>query len=364
MRFVSRAFSIVLSRVLGFTMTLARRLVVGARQLVAPRRSLGVARVDCSCFFTNNFYVREPLEGHFEFVDRTSFARDNAAALGALAREDRERLFLTLEAEGERRRSLDARAAARRLRIAADYAPRHPRLWTLDAEAFLHPDFRALVREAKLSAAPRAGIAALCDGVFALPVFTPLFCRLLCEELDAFARSGLPCGRPNSMNAHGVLLDELGLSEGLLDPLLTDWLAPLCAARPELAAAGGGTLGGHKSFVVRYAMGGDEELSPHFDNSEVTLNVNIGRPGGFEAGELVFHGHRDDEARSQCPAAVHSWGDADVGHGVLHAGLQVHSALPITAGERLNLVMWLRSAAWRRTAGCPMCGGTDRLIAG
>ena len=45
MRFVSRAFSIVLSRVLGFTMTLARRLVVGARQLVAPRRSLGVARV-------------------------------------------------------------------------------------------------------------------------------------------------------------------------------------------------------------------------------------------------------------------------------------------------------------------------------
>ena len=31
-------------------------------------------------------------------------------------------------------------------------------------------------------------------------------------------------------------------------------------------------------------------------------------------------------------------------------------------GERLNFVIWMRSSAHRRIAGCPMCGETTRLL--
>jgi hypothetical protein len=197
------------------------------------------------------------------------------------------------------------------------------------------------------------------EGVFALPVFSERFCQLLCEELDAFGRSGLPCGQPNSMNRHGALLDELGLYPGLLDPLVREWLVPLCSQIPAFAAVGGGHLNSHKSFVVTYRIGEDEHLTEHFDNAEVTLNANLGL--SFEAGELCFYGHKD--AAKDAPSAHHAW-TAGVGHAVLHLGQQVHAALPITEGERRNLVIWMRSTAWRRENGCPMCGSTDRLLEG
>ena len=79
-------------------------------------------------------------------------------------------------------------------------------------------------------------------------------------------------------------------------------------------------------------------------------------------GELVFHGRRPrgDEPGGATPRPLwFEWGE--VGGGVLHLGQHVHSALPITQGERLNLVVWMRSACWRRTQGCPMCDRTDGL---
>ena len=94
------------------------------------------------------------------------------------------------------------------------------------------------------------------------------------------------------------------------------------------------------------------------DVAQVTLNVNLGLE--FEAGELVFYGHR--HSAGSAPVAHHDWSDAAPGHGVLHLGAQVHAALPIASGERYNFVMWLRSSTHRRVDGCPMCGQTDRLI--
>ena len=86
----------------------------------------------------------------------------------------------------------------------------------------------------------------------------------------------------------------------------------------------------------------------------MTLNVNLGH--AFSGGELAFYKlHAGDG-----PQLFHEWGE--VGHGVLHLGRQVHSALPITDGERENLVVWMRSSAWRRQHGCPMCGMHYNLL--
>ena len=285
------------------------------------------------------------------------------------------------------------------------------------------------------------------------------------------------------MNNAGVLLDELGFTPGLVEPLVNQWLQPLCATLHPLAEAGGRSLDHHKSFVVRrsrgifprrqpralsqlesaalfsvplalhpiptpahralvpaarqvrYRLGEDEQLSAHFDNSEVTVNVNLGRdfvggcaraiprgaphllaspfqhpsalsqrrgagrffgpsgrravgPSGRRAvasrlcrplvprparaglaahrrgsprarSELVFYGNHD---QAPYPTTYHEWSAAGVGHGVLHVGANVHAALPIEEGERLNLVIWMRSTDQRRVRGCPMCRKTDRLL--
>ena len=48
-------------------------------------------------------------------------------------------------------------------------------------------------------------------GVYSFPLFTDTFCRLLIEELDAIAGSGVPVQRPNSMNNYGVILNLVGM---------------------------------------------------------------------------------------------------------------------------------------------------------
>lgn len=45
-------------------------------------------------------------------------------------------------------------------------------------------------------------------------------------------------------------------------------------------------LNSHRAFVVKYNMGDDVELSYHFDNAEVTLNVCLG--SDFTGGDLYF----------------------------------------------------------------------------
>lgn len=49
---------------------------------------------------------------------------------------------------------------------------------------------------------------------------------------------------------------------------------------------GGGSLDSHKAFVVKYDMNEDLDLSYHYDNAEVTLNVSIGK--NFTDGNLYF----------------------------------------------------------------------------
>ena len=300
--------------------------------------------IDCACYYTDNFFVGTPFERHFEYHGAEAFEREHEAWLANLGEEKRSELLGRLAAEAVRRRGAPKAATARKRRIKSEYTRVHPQLWSL-REEYLHPEFVRMVRGG--GSGPRK----LADGTFALPVLSARFCELLCAELAAVRASGLPLGRPNSMNTDGVLLDELGLAEALIAPLVRDWLEPLCARLPSIAAAHSG-LDHHKAFVVRYRLGEDEQLSPHFDNAEVTLNVNLGH--AFSGGELAFEGAAGG------PQLFHAWGE--VGHGVLHLGRRVHAALPITDGERENLVVWMRSSAWRREHGCPMCGVHYNLL--
>ena len=44
-----------------------------------------------------------------------------------------------------------------------------------------------------------------------------------------------------------------------------------------------------------------------------------------------------------------------------YRGNQIHEALPITSGERWNLILWTRSSKMRKEK-CPMCQSTPDLV--
>jgi len=306
--------------------------------------------IDCSCYYTDNMFVNSPVRAHFSFVSDAQFESLYPDLLSSLTHQQRGELYDQLHAEAARRKGAAQAAEARKRLIAREYKPRWPSLWTLSIE-HLNPDFVDMVKGGTVPEKLGQG------DVYSIPVFSARFCEMLCEELDHFDASGLPMGRPNSMNNHGVLLDELGMTEGLILPLMHEWIKPLCA-RFNLFVTESEGLDHVKAFVVRYKIGEDEQLASHFDNAEVTLNINIGRR--FEGGELAFFGLRSEPRPP--PPFYHDWEDEGVGYAVLHRGQELHCALPISDGERLNLVIWMRSAAWRQSCGCPMCGSTARFL--
>ena len=69
-----------------------------------------------------------------------------------------------------------------------------------------------------------------------------------------------------------------------MDPFRERYLLPLSRLLyPDWV---GGGLDSHRAFVVKYAVEEDIDLSYHFDNAEVTLNVCLGKR--FEGGTLYF----------------------------------------------------------------------------
>ena len=275
-------------------------------------------------------------------------------------------------------------AAARRhafgdLYRAGVYAPLAPALFAADhgdvLDGGLAPAFKAASRAARDGAsarsdALRAHLRAEAPGVVSFPCFTAAFCATLLAEVEHAARDGAAgprLARPNGMNRYGLVLNQIGL-EPLLTTLLARHVAPLAAA---LFGAEGARADDHHAFVVRYARGEDVGLDMHEDDSDVTLNVCLGKV--FEGATLTFCGalgdDDDDGDEAGDEAAAGGGGDVaarprvrggahrrksatyahEVGRAVLHRGRHRHGADDIAAGERVNLILWSTSSAYRAT---------------
>ncbi|XP_072372375.1 2-oxoglutarate and iron-dependent oxygenase domain-containing protein 2 isoform X2 [Scyliorhinus torazame] len=263
----------------------------------------------------------------------------------------------SIDEEVQRRKLLSQHSLERTSIISACYRPLNPGLYLLQ-ESFLAPEFRNIVTYCRSEDADFEGLldcvhSLPTERVYSIPVFTEEFCSQLIGELENFEQSNMPKGRPNTMNNYGVLLNELGFDETFITSLREDYLQPITSLLyPD---CGGCKLDSHKAFIVKYAVNQDRELSFHYDNAEVTLNVSLGKE--FSEGNLYFGDMRQVPiSESECVEIEHK-----VSHGLLHRGQHCHGALPISSGERWNLIIWMRSSPVRNEL-CPMCDRKPELV--
>ncbi|MPC20776.1 2-oxoglutarate and iron-dependent oxygenase domain-containing protein 2 [Portunus trituberculatus] len=306
----------------------------------------------CECYYTCNFFIKE-YEMHVKFVDGEQFLNDYRKILLSKSCYNPESLIPQLKKEYNRRRQVEALNIRQRQCVLQWYTPRHPHLYTLQ-QSFLDSRFLEVVEAAQQPDQTCEALARLLQDhqqrVFSFPVFTKEFCEMFVEELTNYEEAPIQKSRPNTMNLYGIKLDELGFTD-FVSSLQKEYLTPI--TRLLFPEWGGGSLDSHKAFVVTYKDGEDVDLSYHYDNAEVTLNVALNED--YSNGELYF-GPMRSEVSSRRFGYTHQ-----LGRGLLHRGQQFHGALPITSGIRHNLIIWMRSSEVRNKL-CPMCNMTPKLV--
>ncbi|KAF7029520.1 hypothetical protein CFC21_041240 [Triticum aestivum] len=233
-----------------------------------------------------------------------------------------------------------------RQKIVHLYKPLHQELYSMHPSAFFLPTFLEAVRtntEESIASIMTEPIA----GVFSFAMLQPNFCDMLLEEVENFEKwvhaMKFKIMRPNTMNKYGAVLDDFGL-EAMLNQFMEEFIAPISKVfYPEV---GGGTLDSHHAFVVEYGKDRDVELGFHVDDSEVTLNVCLGKQ--FSGGELYFRGIRCENHVNSETQHEEMYDYSHVpGRAVLHRGRHRHGARPTSSGLRMNLLLWCRSSVFR-----------------
>ncbi|CAA0817202.1 2-oxoglutarate (2OG) and Fe(II)-dependent oxygenase superfamily protein [Striga hermonthica] len=233
-----------------------------------------------------------------------------------------------------------------RQKIISNYQPLHSELYTMQAEDIFRHSFLRAISE-NTEQAFRNIISEPSPGIFTFDMLQLRFCEMLIAEVENFEKwiseTKFIVMRPNTMNKYGVVLDDFGM-ETMLDKFMEDFIRPL--SRVFFAEVGGSTIDAHHGFVLEYGMDRDLDLGFHVDDSEVTLNVCLGKQ--FSGGELFFRGVRCEK---HVNTGTHSEEIFDYTHApgraVLHRGRHRHGARATTAGNRVNLLLWCRSSVFR-----------------
>ncbi|XP_058184682.1 2-oxoglutarate and iron-dependent oxygenase domain-containing protein CP2-like isoform X2 [Rhododendron vialii] len=253
-------------------------------------------------------------------------------------------ILLRYSPEGERTRVQKHREY--RQKIISNYQPLHRELYTMHAANFFVPSFLKAVNECTEESF-RSIMTEPSPGVFAFEMLQPHFCELLLAEVENFEKwvheTKFRIMRPNTMNKHGAVLDDFGL-ETMLDKLMEDFVRPM--SRVFFPEVGGSTLDSHHGFVVEYGLDRDVDLGFHVDDSEVTINVCLGKQ--FSGGELFFRGIRCEKHVNTETQSEEIFDYSHVpGRAVLHRGRHRHGARATTSGHRINLLLWCRSSVFR-----------------
>uniref|UniRef100_A0ACD5VP48 Uncharacterized protein n=1 Tax=Avena sativa TaxID=4498 RepID=A0ACD5VP48_AVESA len=247
-----------------------------------------------------------------------------------------------------------------RKRICSSYKPLHPQLYKMDPRAFFLPLFLRAIRGNTIESFFDI-IEEPTPKVYTFPMLRLAFCKMLMNEVENFQNWALrekqEINNPDSLGepARGTTISDIGM-KGMLDDLMKQFISPISKVLfPEV---GGGCLDSQNSFVVPY--GGDEgELSfdeddngmeMHVDDSDITLNVCLGKQ--FTGGEIYFVGRRCRNHVNSGPKHEETFLYSHVvGQALLYHGRHRHYVCP-SYGLRHNMIMRCKSSLFNEVTKC------------
>jgi hypothetical protein len=193
------------------------------------------------------------------------------------------------------------------------------------------------------------------------PLFTTEFSELLVQHSEEFVKFSSNSGIQHQSGQERPMVLDLMKLDWLNDLLLTRVMNPIGKLLFQEQTSSG-NLDWRHGFVVSYsaldhATAGMKEVSrsklvQHTDDSELTLNVCLGR--NFEGGDVIMYGVRG--GRSREPRKYHP----RPGWALMHVGRQFHEVSSVTKGERFALIIWARSYGAVRNRVCPCCWMNNR----
>ncbi|KAL8463427.1 hypothetical protein ACS0TY_034180 [Phlomoides rotata] len=228
-----------------------------------------------------------------------------------------------------------------RQKIISNYQRLHHELYNMHAANFFAPSFLKAISE-NTEQGFRSIMSEPSPGIFTFEMLQPRFCEMLQAEVENFEKwvheTKFRIMRPNTMNKYGCVLDDFGM-ETMLNKLMEEFISPI--AKIFFPEVGGNTLDAHHGFVLEYGIDRDVDLGFHVDDSEVTLNICLGKQ--FTGGELFFRGVRcENHVNSETkPTEIYDYTHVP-GQAVLHRGRHRHGARATTSGSRINLLLWCR----------------------
>ncbi|XP_042000808.1 2-oxoglutarate and iron-dependent oxygenase domain-containing protein CP2-like [Salvia splendens] len=236
-----------------------------------------------------------------------------------------------------------------RQKIISNYQRLHLELYNnMHPTNFFVPSFLKAINE-NTEQAFRNIMSEPSPGIFTFEMLQPRFCEMLLAEVENFEKwvheTKFRIMRPSTMNKYGAALDDFGMRK-MLEKLMEDFIRPI--SKVFFPEVGGSILDSHHGFVLEYGIDRDVDMGFHVDDSEVSLNVCVGKQ--FSGGELFFRGVRCDEHvnTETKPEEVFDYSHVP-GSAVLHRGRHRHGARATTAGNRMNLLLWCRSSVFRES---------------
>lgn len=176
-------------------------------------------------------------------------------------------------------------------------------------------------------------------GVFKTQFFDPEKLSEFRSYLEKATDAGIPLRPPYgiSLNRGGAMLDQR--SEGYLaapgfqsfyQGLMDRYMRPISRLLfPDIVGYDTQTFG----FSIQWQADKDTSLRAHTDASAVTLNINLNLPGEEFSGSGVRFFDRETRRVEELTFAP--------GTALIHHGSVPHESMPITEGERSNIVLWL-----------------------
>ncbi|ETO13156.1 hypothetical protein RFI_24216 [Reticulomyxa filosa] len=198
-------------------------------------------------------------------------------------------------------------------------------------------------------------VVELSHHVYQVPLFSEKYCNFLCDFMDDCKRKVDKNEKqnilPNGITRDGIIPKNFGYD--ILSHVYKSIFRPmiLYLFLNESTDLSEDMDGMHYLYMIKYSRLKDKCLKAHIDDSDLTLNICVGK-SGFEGSKVCFYENYDSNKATPPPMEQLSTRDPlsssiklveathQIGYGILHHGNIYHCVSELLRGERYNVIYW------------------------